>query len=424
MGLPTLAKDDPAVRSGARPDVSWHRGRPARGGSIARVTAEDLHLTSRLRGHATTIFAEMSALAVATGSINLGQGFPDTDGPPEIAESAVRAILEGHNQYPPGPGIPELRRAVAQHQQEFYGLEVDPDDEVLVTVGATEAIAASLLGLCSPGDEVVMFEPFYDSYPACVAMAGASPRFVTLRGADNTFDRDELESAVTPRTRLVLLNTPHNPTGKVFTDEELTVVARTCVEHDLLAVTDEVYEHMVFDGVHRPLAGYPGMRERTVTISSAGKTYSFTGWKVGWACAAAPVLAAVRAAKQFLTYAAGTPFQHAVADALRAGRRLTDGVAPGLRARRDLLCEGLSGLGLQVRVPAGTYFATTDISPISGDDGIEFCRRLPGRCGVVAIPSSVFYARSGEGRTLVRWTFCKRPEVLREALSRLEILRG
>ena len=388
------------------------------------MSSGEPYLTQRLRGHADTIFAEMSALAAATGSINLGQGFPDTDGASEIAESAVRAIRAGHNQYPPGPGIPELRRAVARHQEEWYGLTFDPDDEVLVTMGATEAIAASLLGLCGQGDEVVMFDPHYDSYPACVDMAGATARFVTLRAPDWTFDPADLEAAVTPRTRLILLNTPHNPTGKVFADHELALVARTCVEHDLLAVTDEVYEHMVFEGTHRPLAGYPGMRQRTVTVSSAGKTYSFTGWKVGWACAPAPVLAAVRAAKQFLTYAGGTPFQHAVAQALDAGRRLIEGVAPDLRLRRDLLCDGLVEVGFSVHVPAATYFATTDVAALGEVDGMAFCRSLPERCGVVAIPSSVFYARPDEGRTLVRWTFCKRPEVLTDALSRLKALRS
>jgi N-succinyldiaminopimelate aminotransferase len=251
------------------------------------------YLASRLQGFATTIFAEMSALAVETGSINLGQGFPDTDGPREVAEAAVAAIRAGHNQYPPGPGIPELRRAVASHQERFYGLAYDPGAEVLVTAGATEAIAAALLALCEVGDEVITFEPYYDSYAACIAMAGAVRRLVQLRPPAYEADLDELERAVTPKTRLILLNSPHNPTGKVFNGDELAVVARLCVEHDLLAVTDEVYEHMVFDGEHRPLASFPGMRERTVCISSAGKTFSFTGWKVGWACAPPPLIVAV-----------------------------------------------------------------------------------------------------------------------------------
>ncbi len=279
------------------------------------------YLTSRLQGFGTTIFAEMSALAVATGSINLGQGFPDTDGPPEVLDAAVAAIRGGHNQYPPGPGIPELRAAIAAHQRHLYGLDYDADTEVLVTAGATEAIAAALLSLCEPGDEVVTFEPYYDSYAACIAMAGAERRVVQLRPPDYSFDADALAAAITPRTRLVLLNSPHNPTGKVFSRGELDTVARMCVEHDLLAVTDEVYEHLVFDGEHVPLATLPGMRDRTVTISSGGKTFSFTGWKVGWVCATAPLVTAVRTAKQFLTYVNAGPFQFAIAEGLAPARR-------------------------------------------------------------------------------------------------------
>jgi N-succinyldiaminopimelate aminotransferase len=380
------------------------------------------YLSTRLQPFTTTIFAEMSALAVATGSINLGQGFPDTDGPPEIAEAAVAAIRGGHNQYAPGPGVPELRQAVAGHQRAWYGLDYDPDHEVLVTAGATEAIAAALLALCEPGDEVLMFEPAYDSYAACTAMAGATARVVTLATPDWTFDPAALAGAVTPRTRLVLLNSPHNPTGKVFDDAELDAVARCCIEHDLLCVTDEVYEHLVFEGAHLPMAVRPGMRERTVTISSAGKTFSFTGWKIGWACAPAPLLAAVRAAKQFLTFTNGTPFQLAIAHALDAGPRLIGGAAADLGRRRDLFCAGLSKIGFDVMVPAGTYFATTDITPLGERDAMAFCRALPERCGVVAVPSSVFYEHPEEGRSLVRWAFCKRPEVLEDALERLSAL--
>jgi N-succinyldiaminopimelate aminotransferase len=395
------------------------RGRRHAPGTIARVTSPS---GGRLSPFATTIFAEMTALAAATGSINLGQGFPDTDGPDELAEAAVAAIRAGENQYPPGTGIPALRNAIADHQRRCYGLAYDPDREVLVTTGATEGIAASLLGLCEPGDEVVMFQPFYDSYAACVAMSGAIARVVTLRAPDWTFDPGELRAAIGPRTRLVLLNSPHNPTGKVFSADELAEVARACREHDLVAVTDEVYEHLVYDGEHVPISTLEGMRERTVTLSSAGKTFSFTGWKIGWATGPPELVARVRAAKQFLTFATGTPFQHAVAAGLAAGERLVTPLRESLRERRDLLCDGLASLGLTVYRPAATYFATTDIASIGEADALAFCRGLPERCGVVAVPSSVFYRDADIGRTLVRWAFCKRPEVLREALVRLKAL--
>src|SRR6478672_639112 len=303
------------------------------------------YLTARLQGFGTTIFAEMSALAVRTGAINLGQGFPDTDGPAEIAQAAIDAIRAGHNQYPPGIGIPELRHAIAQHQRHWYGLDFDPDTEVLVTAGATEAIAASLLALCEPGDEVVMFEPYYDSYAACTAMAGAQRTVVTLHPPDYHFDPAVLRAAITPKTRLLLLNSPHNPTGKVFTRDELAAIAALCVEHDLIAVTDEVYEHLVFDGEHVPLATFPGMRDRTVTISSGGKTFSFTGWKIGWVSAPPALVNAVRTAKQFLTYVNGAPFQYAIATGLRLPDDRIAALASDLRARRDQLCAGLAVAG-------------------------------------------------------------------------------
>ncbi|HMD45857.1 MAG TPA: pyridoxal phosphate-dependent aminotransferase [Acidimicrobiales bacterium] len=377
------------------------------------------YLNARLQGFGTTIFDEMSVLAATTGAINLGQGFPDTDGPEEIAEAAVAAIREGHNQYPPGRGVPELRLAVAEHQRRRYGLEVDPATEVLVTTGATEALAASLLALCDVGDEVVVFDPSYDVYAAAAAMAGAGVRVVTLHPPRWTFDPAELDAAITARTKVVVLNTPHNPTGKVFSPEELAEVAHRCVERDLVAVTDEVYEHLVFEGRHVPLATLPGMAERTVTISSAAKTFSFTGWKVGWACGPAPIIDAVRTAKQYLTYASGAPFQYAVAEGLAAGDKYIEGTVENLRARRDQLCAGLAGLGLDVNWPPATYFVTTDIAPVSDLGAVEFCRTLPRRCGVVAVPVSVFYQHPGEGTTLVRWAFCKRREVLDEALARL-----
>ncbi|MEV7181789.1 pyridoxal phosphate-dependent aminotransferase [Kitasatospora sp. NPDC093679] len=380
-------------------------------------------LNRRLNGLGTTIFAEMSALATATGSINLGQGFPDTDGPEEVREAAVRALREGRgNQYPPGPGIPELRTAVAEHQQRFHGLTYDPDTEVLVTAGATEAIAAALLALLEPGDEVIAFEPFYDSYAACIAMAGAARVPLTLRPPAFRPDLDELRALITPRTRLLLINTPHNPTGLVLNADELRTLAELAVEHDLLVVTDEVYEHLVFSGGHHPLAALPGMRERTVSISSAGKTFSFTGWKVGWVTGSPELVAAVRTAKQYLTYVSAGPFQYAVAEALRLPDEYFDGFRADLLRKRDLLADGLAEAGFRVFVPEGTYFITTDITPLGEKDGADFCRSLPERCGVVAIPNAVFYDNTDEGRSLVRFTFCKRDEVLREAVERLRRL--
>ncbi|MFD7442104.1 pyridoxal phosphate-dependent aminotransferase [Streptomyces sp. NPDC059909] len=380
-------------------------------------------LNRRLTEFGTTIFAEMSALAVRTGAINLGQGFPDTDGPEEIREAAVRALRDGRgNQYPPGPGVPELRTAIAAHQQLRYGLTYDPGTEVLVTAGATEAIAAALLALAEPGDEVIALEPYYDSYAACIAMAGATRVPVTLRPGNGAYhlDLDELRDAVTARTRIILLNTPHNPTGTVLTREELAAVAELAVERDLLVVTDEVYEHLVFDGEHTPIASLPGMRERTVTIGSAGKTFSFTGWKVGWVTATPELVTAVRSAKQFLTYVSAGPFQYAVAEALALPQEYFDGLRDELRAKRDLLASGLAAAGFDVYRPSGTYFVTTDIRPLGEADGFAFCRALPERVGVVAIPNAVFYDHREQGAPFVRFAFCKRTDVLEEAVARLK----
>lgn len=380
-------------------------------------------LNRRLAEFGTTIFAEMSALALKTGSINLGQGFPDTDGPEEIREAAVRALRDGRgNQYPPGPGVPELRTAIAAHQQRRYGLSYDPDTEVLVTAGATEAIAAALLALVEPGDEVVAFEPYYDSYAACIAMAGGTRVPVTLRPHEGSFrlDLDELRAAVTPRTRLLLINTPHNPTGTVLTREELAAIAELAVERDLLVITDEVYEHLVFDEAeHIPLATFPGMRERTVSIGSAGKTFSFTGWKVGWVTGTPGLVTAVRSAKQFLTYVASGPFQYAVAEALALPDSYFDAFRADMLAKRDLLSAGLVDAGFRVFRPAGTYFITTDIRPLGESDGAAFCRSLPERAGVVAIPNAVFYDHTEAGAPYVRFAFCKRTEVLADAAERL-----
>ncbi len=377
-------------------------------------------MASRLDGLGTTIFAEMSALAVATGSLNLGQGFPDTDGPSEIVEAVVEALRSGTaNQYPPGPGIPALRTAIAEHGRRFWGLDYDPESEILVTTGATEAIAAAVLGLVNPGDEVIAFEPWYDSYAATIAMAGGVRRAVTMRAPDFALDPDELRAAVTRRTKAILLNTPHNPTGRVLSRAELTVVAEVAVEHDLLVISDEVYEHLVFDGEHIPISLLPGMRERTVRISSAGKTFSFTGWKIGWACGPADLVAAVRTAKQFLSYVSGAPFQPAVAQALALPDSYFSAFRDSLRDRRDQLSAGLRDLGFGVSGAEGTYFVTTDVGPLGYADGVEFCRELPHKAGVVAIPLSVFYDNPDAGRSLVRWAFCKRPEVLDGALDRL-----
>ncbi len=385
-------------------------------------------LNRRLAEFGTTIFAEMSALALSTGAINLGQGFPDTDGPEEIREAAVRALRDGRgNQYPPGPGVPELRTAVTAHQQRRYGLAYDPDTEVLVTAGATEAIAAALLALVEPGDEVIAFEPYYDSYAACIAMAGGRRVPVTLRAQEDEgrfrLDLDELRDAVTDRTRLLLINTPHNPTGTVLTREELAAIAELAVERDLLVVTDEVYEHLVFDEAeHVPLATFPGMRERTVTISSSGKTFSFTGWKVGWVTGAPDLVAAVRSAKQYLTYVASGPFQYAVAEALRLPDSYFADFRADMLAKRDLLAGGLERAGFKVFRPAGTYFITTDIRPLGESDGFAFCRALPKRAGVVAIPNAVFYDHREQGAPFVRFAFCKRMGVLEEAAARLKAL--
>jgi len=381
------------------------------------------NLNARLQDFSSTIFAEMSGLAMATGSINLGQGFPDRDGPESIKRSAIRAIQDGHNQYPPVDGIGELRSAIAWHQRHYRGLDFDPDTEIVVTAGATEAIAASLLSLCEAGDEVVMFEPYYDSYAAGIAMAGAHRRVVQLRAPDWSFEPAALENAVTDRTRLILVNTPHNPTGKVFSHAELQVIADVCLRHDLIAVTDEVYEHLVYELPHISLASLPGMAERTITISSAAKTFSVTGWKVGWACAHPDLVAAVRTAKQFLTFVNGAPFQYAIAEGLANSADYLVEAAQELREKRDFVASGLAAVGFKVFGSHGTFFLTTDISPLTDEDGYSFCRALPERCGVVAIPSSVFYDDKVTGRNYVRWMFSKRREVLEEAVERLGKLR-
>jgi N-succinyldiaminopimelate aminotransferase len=378
----------------------------------------------RVRSIPPTIFSEMSALAVRTGAINLGQGFPDADGPPSVIASAVAALQGGANQYAPGIGVPALRRAIARHQQRHYGLELDPDSEVVVTTGCTEGIAAALLGLIDPGDEVVVLEPYYDSYVAMIEMCGAVRRPVTLRAPEFRLDVAALRGAIGPRTRAILLNTPHNPTGTVLTRAELQAVAGLAIEHDLIVITDEVYEHLVFDDAastegHVPLATLPGMWERTLTLSSAGKSYSFTGWKVGWATGPADLVSAVLSAKQWLTFTSGSPLQPAVAHALDHEPDFPSSLARSLQSRRDLLVAGLADAGLEARVPEGTYFATTAISHLGWEDGRSFCLALPERAGVVAIPNQVFYDDQEAGRHLVRWAFCKEPDLISEGVRRL-----
>ena len=378
-----------------------------------------------MRTFGTTIFAEMSALAVRTGAINLGQGFPDTDGPAAMLDRAVEAIRSGANQYPPGPGVPELREAVSEHRAAHYGLDYAPDSEVLVTVGATEAVSATVLALCEAGDEVIAFEPYYDSYAAAIALAGARLVAVTMRPVDGrfTFDPGELRAAVTPRTRAILVNSPHNPTGTVFDRAELTAIAELCQEAGLIAITDEVYEHLTFDGVeHIPLATLPGMRERTVMISSAGKTFSVTGWKTGWVCAPPELVRAVQTVKQFLTFTAGGPWQLAVAYALRGELAWVSAQRAALQDKRDRLMAGLTAAGFEVLKPAGTYFVQTDIRPLGFTDGLELTRRLPELAGVVAIPTQVFYDRPERGGQFVRFAFCKRDDVIDEAAARLKRL--
>jgi N-succinyldiaminopimelate aminotransferase len=373
---------------------------------------------------ATTIFAHMSALATRTGSVNLGQGFPDTDGPTSLLEDAVAAIRGGANQYPPGRGVPALRAAVAGHQKRFYGIDLDPQTQVLVTAGATEAIAASVLALCAPGDEVVVLEPYYDSYAAVISLAGAVRRTVPLRFPAYRLDEQALAAAFTPRTRMVLLNSPHNPTGRVLSRAELEAVARLAVQHDAVVVTDEVYEHLTFGEPHLPLATLPGMAQRCVTISSAGKTFSVTGWKIGWLSGPADLVEAIVTVKQFLTYVSGGPFQPAVARALTLPDEVYAGVADRLREGRDQLVAGLQDAGFAVSVPQGTYFVIADARPLGFADARRLCAALPERCGVVGIPVSVFCDDVEASASHVRFAFCKRPEVLADAVERLRALAG
>ena len=379
---------------------------------------------ARLRGFGTSVFAEFTRLAIEHQAINLGQGFPDFDGPDFAKDAAVAAIRSGQNQYDRMTGLKALNEAVAAHQQRFYGLDYDPEREVTVYAGCTEAIFVALQALLEPGDEVLLFEPFYDSYRPGMAMAGATPRVVALGLPDFALDPSALEAAIGPKTRAILLNSPSNPSGKVFSAEELDVIARLCREHDLLAITDEVYEHIAFERDHVPLASRPGMRERTVSLSSSGKTMSLTGWKIGWSCAPPEITEALRLVHQFVTFCIATPFQHAMAAALRTSDAYYTHLRNDYRARRDRLCDGLAEAGFGVRKPEGTYFALADIRPLGWDDDVAFCRALPAKVGVAAIPVSAFYADAKAVRHLVRFAFCKNDATLDEGLRRLRKLRA
>jgi N-succinyldiaminopimelate aminotransferase len=383
-------------------------------------------LARRLQAVPPTIFTRMSALAQRTGSLNLGQGYPDQDGPQGMLDAATAALLGGRNQYAPGPGVPELRQAVARHQARCYGIDLDPDTQVLVTAGATEAVTAAVLALVDPGDEVVLVEPFYDSYPAAVAMAGGTRRTVAMRRTADGFRLDlaQLHDVVSDATRVLVLNTPHNPTGAVLDTEALAAVAQVATRHDVVVVVDEVYEHLTYDGHrHVPLATLPGMAERTVSVSSAGKTFSCTGWKVGWVTGSPELVRTVLAAKQWLTFTNAAPLQPAVAHALDHESAYVEALAARLASHRDLLVGGLAELGLDPVTPRGSYFTLGDVGPLGWEDALDFCLALPERAGVVAVPAGPFHDPASDawtsGRRLVRWAFCKDRPVLEEALLRL-----
>ncbi len=386
-------------------------------------------VAKRLSEFGTTIFAEMSRLALEHGAVNLSQGFPDFEGPEHVKQAAIDAIRAGtpaHSQYAPLPGVPAFIEQIARRFDEATGLSTDPASQVTVTSGCTEAIAASLLGLVNPGEEVILFEPYYDSYRASCAMAGATPRFVTLRAPDFRIDPDELRKAVSSKTRAILVNTPHNPTGRVFSKEELQAVADVAIEHDLIVLTDEVYEELAYDAPHLRLASFPGMAERTVTMSSLGKTFSFTGWKIGWTIAPPDLTRGVRAAHQFLTFVVSTPMQHAGAVALQTDRSYYDQLRADFVRRRDMLCDALADLGFTFRVPEGGYFVLADHSAVTRRlgiaDDIALCKHLIEEVGVAAIPPSFFYEHKDEGRPLVRFAFCKTDQTMAEAVKRLRVM--
>ncbi|MEO6954524.1 MAG: aminotransferase [Polyangia bacterium] len=379
-------------------------------------------LTRRLPGITTSVFAEMSTLARKHDAVNLGQGFPNFDGPENVKRAAIEAIEAGHNQYAPMAGVPSLLQAIAAHQKRFYGLDFDPNTEVTVYAGATEALSSTLAALLDPGDEVIVFDPIYDSYLPCIALAQAVPKVVVLEPPRFRIDAAAIDAVITKKTRALLLNSPSNPTGRVLSGAELEVIATACVEHDLIAITDEVYEHLVFEGRHVPLATLPGMRERCISISSGGKTFSLTGWKVGWSCAPPDLTAALRMVHQFVTFSVATPLQHAMAVAVASSDDYYDTLLANYRARRDKLCNGLAAIGFGVTPPEGTYFALGDIRPLGYDDDVTFCRKLVEEIGVAAIPYSAF-GTNGRHRHLVRFAFCKDDATLDAGLERLARLR-
>lgn len=387
-----------------------------------------LPVSRALGAFGTTIFAEISRLAVQHGAVNLAQGFPDFDGPEHVKAAAIEAIRAGHGQYARMLGLPALNAEVSRCFRERAGIDADPDACVTVTSGCTEAIAATMLGLLNPGDEVILFEPYYDSYRACVAMAGATARFVTLRGPDFSYDPAELERAVTARTRLIVVNSPHNPTGRVWSRAELEGVASVCRRQGLVAVSDEVYEHLVYEGAHVPFASLEGMWERTVTLNSLGKAFSLTGWKIGWSVAPGGLTKSIRAAHQFLTFAVSTPMQHAAVTALRSPASFYETTRDEFRARRAALCAILEREGHRFRVPEGGYFVYADHSAVSSRlglaDDVALVKHLIEQVGVAAIPPSVFYENKAEGRGLIRWAFCKKLETIEEAGRRLAAARG
>jgi len=383
------------------------------------MTTHTSHVATRLAPFGSTIFTQISRMAVEHNAINLGQGFPNFNGPDFVLQAAIDAMKAGHNQYARSFGIPELNRAIANRFEHDCGLRVNPETDITVTAGCTEAIAATFLGLINPGDEVILFEPFYDSYRACASMAGATTRIITLKAPDFALDEQALRAAFSDKTKAILLNTPHNPTGKVFTRQELQLIADLCKQHDVLVISDEVYEHLVFEGEHIQIASLDGMAERTVTLSSLGKTFSFTGWKIGWAIAPESLSAGVRAAHQFLTFSNGTPFQHAAVKALEAPQSYYTQFLDEYRQRRDVLVDGLARIGFNIRPPHGTYFALADHSPFGFADDVAFCRHLVEHCGVAAIPPSSFYVNREHGQSLVRFAFCKTPGQLREAIGRM-----
>ncbi len=388
-------------------------------------TADGANLLGAGGSLGVTIFEEITTLAHRTGAINLGQGFPDEDGPASIKEAARAAIAAGANQYAPGKGTLELRTAIAAHQERFYALTPDPETEIIVTTGATEAIAATILALVGPGDEVLTFEPFYDSYGAVVGLSGATHTTAPLLAPDFQPDMDTLEAAFTARTRIVLINNPHNPTGAVFGRDVLSRIVELAAKYDAVIVTDEVYEHLTFGQRHIPIATLPGAAERTLTISSAGKTFSFTGWKIGWLSGPAELVAAVRTVKQFLSYSSGTPFQNAIAGGLALGDDFYQGIATDLAGKRDILSAGLHAAGLKVLPSQGTYFINADTAALGITDATALARRLPSLIGVAAIPVPVFCHPEGAERTksLLRFAFCKKAAVLEEAATRLATLK-